>query len=68
MALKQRIMIDGSIFSQARPSTDQIISDLRTELTHTQAQLVDARYELAQARAHIAVLKRELSTSRAVAR
>lgn len=54
-----RTIISGSIFAASKPSLEQTVDELRTELHQARNIISDLRFQLAQAKANIARLKRE---------
>lgn len=52
-----RTIISGSIFTQSKPTLDQTLHELQTELHQARNKIRDLEYELSIARANVARLK-----------
>ena len=53
-----RTIISGSIFTQSKPTIDQTLHELQTELHQARNKIRDLEYELSIARANVARLKK----------
>lgn len=56
--MAERTLVSGSIFTNAKPTLDQMVSDLQSEVRRLQAQLVDEQRMRAEAEANVARLER----------